>query len=123
MEVGREPPLCNKVPPHRRFVRDEAGIRYYIGGRGGGPGDVKVDVKMKWGSLQISGASRSDKATAHANCFNCAALLRSGPLNRSGKKGKTRPGSLAAASPQIERSLPHSPYLIVTPRFPPLLHA
>lgn len=82
------PPFVTKSPPHRRFVRDEAGIRYYIGGRGGGPGDVKVDVKMKWGSLQISGASRSDKATAHANCFNCAALLRSGPLNRSGKKGK-----------------------------------
>lgn len=87
----------------------------------GGPGDVEADVKMKWGSLQISGASRSAKAPAHANCFNCAALLRSGPLNRSGKK--TRPGSLAAAAPQIERSLPHGPYLIVTPRFPPLLHA
>lgn len=26
----------------------------------GGPGDVKADVKMKWGSLQISGASRSN---------------------------------------------------------------
>lgn len=29
---------------------------------GGEPGDVKADVKMKWGSLQISGASRSNKA-------------------------------------------------------------
>ena len=41
-------------------------ISYYgmWGGVGGvgGPGDVKADVKMKWGSLQISGASCSNTA-------------------------------------------------------------
>lgn len=68
------------------FIRDEARICSYGGGGvKGGPGDVKADVKMKRGSLHISGGSRSTKAAAHANCFNCAAVMRSGPLRTAGK--------------------------------------
>lgn len=47
-----------KFPPKSSAVTDEAHQLLW----GGGPGDVKADVKMKRGSLQISGAFCSNKA-------------------------------------------------------------
>lgn len=42
-------------------VRDET-RQLLWGGEVGGPGDVKADAEMKWGSLHVSAASRYNKA-------------------------------------------------------------